>query len=154
MKVGIIRGWCNGNALRYHLAQRCTVTMLDDDAEVAGPSRATGFAVNGQPVREVQVAERSRDLYDYGTLPVRQGGRYLARAACLCRRNESRHAGGLIAKRRGQRRRDETALGGAVPVILGITTESSSDEPGTSSSSLTRHTILGSTSASWPLRAE
>ena len=153
MKIGIIGAGAMGSLFGYHLAQRCTVTMLDDDAEVAAAVSRNGLRVNDEPVRAVQIAERARDLYDSQML-------FLFVKAVDTLRALRAFAGELdpvtpvISLQNGVGNEDaiKTALGGAVPVILGITTESSHTiEPGRVSSSRTGHTIIGSTSASWSI---
>jgi 2-dehydropantoate 2-reductase len=153
MKIGIIGAGAMGSLFGYHLAQRCTVTMLDDDAEVAAAVARNGLRVNDEPVRAVQIAERARDLYDSQML-------FLFVKAVDTLRALRTFAGELdpvtpvISLQNGVGNEDaiKTALGGAVPVILGITTESSHTiEPGRVASSRTGHTIIGSTSASWSI---
>lgn len=153
MKVGIIGAGAMGSLFGYHLAARCTVTMLDDDAEVSTAVARRGLRVNDEPAREVQIAERARDMYDsqmlflfvkaVDTLP-----------ALRAFAGELDPVTPVISLQNGVGNEDaiKTALGGAVPVILGITTESSHTiEPGHVSSSRTGHTIIGSTSASWSI---
>jgi 2-dehydropantoate 2-reductase len=149
MKVGIIGAGAMGSLFGYHLAQRCAVTMLDDDAGVAAAVARDGLRVNDEPVRKVEIAERARDLYDSQML-------FLFVKAVDTLRALRAFAGELdpvtpvISLQNGVGNEDaiKTALGGAVPVILGITTESSHTiSPGHVSSSRTGHTIIGSTSA-------
>lgn len=139
-----------GSLFGYHLAQRCKVTMLDDDADVAAAVARNGLQVNDEPVRKVEIARRARDLYDSQML-------FLFVKAVDTLRALRAFAGELdpvtpvISLQNGVGNEDaiKTALGGAVPVMLGITTESSHTvAPGHVSSSRTGHTIIGSTSAS------
>jgi 2-dehydropantoate 2-reductase len=150
MKIGIIGAGAMGTLFGYHLAQSCAVTMLDDNEEVAAAVARNGLRVNDEPARQVQVARRPRDLYDSQML-------FLFVKAVDTLRALRAFAGELdpvtpvISLQNGVGNEDaiKTALGGAVPVILGITTESShSIGAGHVASSRGGNTLIGSTSAS------
>ena len=139
-----------GTLFGYHLAACCDVTMLDDNAFVADAVERDGLRVNDEPARKVAVARRARDLYGSRVL-------FLFVKAVDTLRALRAFAGELdpsapvVSLQNGVGNEDaiKTALGGAVPVILGITTESSQTiAPGRIRSSEQGNTIIGSTSAS------
>src|SRR5580693_10020134 len=152
-RIGIIGAGAMGTLFGFHLADCCDVTMLDDNAAVADTVEREGLRVNDEPARRVRVARRARDLYGSRML-------FLFVKAVDTLRALRAFAGELdptapvISLQNGVGNEDaiKTALGGSVPVILGITTESSHTiEPGHVSSSRNGHTIIGSTSASWSI---
>jgi 2-dehydropantoate 2-reductase len=150
MNIGIIGAGAMGTLFGFHLAARCSVTILDDNAEVVRAVERNGLRVNDEPARFVAIADRPRDLYGSHML-------FLFVKAVDTLRALRAFAGELdptapvISLQNGVGNEDaiKTALGGAVPVILGITTESSQTiEPGHVRSSQAGNTIIGSTSAS------
>lgn len=150
MKIGIIGAGAMGTLFGYHLAERCSVTMLDDNADVARAVARAGLRVNDEPPRAVHIAERARDLYDSQMLFLFVKAVDTLRALRVFA-GELDPAAPVISLQNGVGNEDaiKTALGGAVPVILGITTESSHTiEPGRVRSSRGGNTIIGSTSAS------
>jgi 2-dehydropantoate 2-reductase len=150
MRVGIIGAGAMGTLFGYHLAGCASVTMLDDNADVAGAVGRNGLRVNDEPARAVTIASHARDLYGSQML-------FLFVKAVDTLRALRAFAGELdptapvVSLQNGVGNEDaiKTALGGAVPVILGITTESSyTIEPGHVRSSEQGNTIIGSTTAS------
>ncbi len=126
------------------------MTILDDNADVARAVERNGLRVNDEPARMVGVAKRARDLYGSQML-------FLFVKAVDTLRALRAFAGELdpsapvVSLQNGVGNEDaiKTALGGAVPVILGITTESSQTVgPGHVRSSEEGNTIIGSMTAS------
>lgn len=149
-RVGIIGAGAMGTLFGYHLAGCCDVTMLDDNAEVAQHVRRDGLRVNDEPTRRVTIADRPHDLYGSQMLFLFVKAVDTLRALRAFA-GELDPAAPVISLQNGIGNEDaiKTALGGAVPVILGITTESSQTlEPGHVHSSEQGNTIIGSTSAS------
>ncbi|MDE2482376.1 MAG: 2-dehydropantoate 2-reductase [bacterium] len=138
-----------GTLFGYHLAQTCDVTMLDTNAATTAVIARDGLAVNDAPPRAVRVTSHARDLYGSQVL-------FLFVKAVDTLRALRPFAGELnpstpiVSLQNGVGNEDaiKTALGGAVPVVLGITTESSlTTTAGRVRSSETGNTILGSSSA-------
>lgn len=149
LKVGIIGAGSMGTLFGFHLAQTCDVTMLDNNAEVAATIERHGLTVNDGPPRRVTVAHASRELYGSQVL-------FLFVKAVDTLRALRPFAGELnpttpiVSLQNGVGNEDaiKTALGGAVAVVLGITTESAiTISAGHARSSEEGHTIIGSTSA-------
>jgi 2-dehydropantoate 2-reductase len=150
-RVGIIGSGAMGTLFGYHLAGTCDVTMLDSNAETLNAIEAFGgLSVNDAPPRRVRVGRHSRDLY--GSTIV-----FLFVKAVDTLRALRPFAGELspttpiVSLQNGVGNEDaiKTALGGAVPVVLGITTESSlTVAPGRVRSSEEGNTIIGSGGAS------
>ncbi len=149
-RVGIIGAGAMGTLFGYHLAARAHVTILDDNPQVAQSVEHTGLRVNDEPARKVSVAQRARDLYDSQML-------FLFVKAVDTLRALRAFAGELdpsapvISLQNGVGNEDaiKTALGGAVPVIVGITTESSQTiGAGHVRSSEQGNTIIGTMTAS------
>jgi 2-dehydropantoate 2-reductase len=139
-----------GTLFGFHLAGCSQVTMLDDNAAVADAVARDGVRVNGEPARAVTVARHPRDLYGSQMLFlfVKAVDTLHALRAFA---GELDPAAPVISLQNGVGNEDaiKTALGGAVPVILGITTESSQTvAPGRVRSSEQGNTIIGSTTAS------
>ncbi len=139
-----------GTLFGFHLAAGCDVTILDDNAAVAEAVERDGLRVNDDPPRKVAVAHRAHDLYGSQML-------FLFVKAVDTLRALRAFAGELdpsapvVSLQNGVGNEDaiKTALGGAVPVILGITTESSQTVAHACvRSSEQGNTIIGSTSAS------
>jgi 2-dehydropantoate 2-reductase len=150
VNIGIIGAGAMGTLFGFHLAPRCSVTILDHNAQVVQAIKRNGLRVNDEPARFVTVAEGPRDLYGSNML-------FLFVKAVDTLRALRAFAGELdptapvISLQNGIGNEDaiKTALGGAVPVILGITTESSQTiAPGHVRSSQAGNTIIGSTTAS------
>jgi 2-dehydropantoate 2-reductase len=150
-RVGIIGSGAMGTLFGYHLASLCEVTMLDSNPAVLdGIEQNGGLSVNDAPARPVRIVRHSRDLF--GSTMV-----FLFVKAVDTLRALRPFAGELspstpiVSLQNGVGNEDaiKTALGGAVPVVLGITTESSlTTAPGRVRSSEEGNTIIGSGGAS------
>ncbi|MBV8067997.1 MAG: 2-dehydropantoate 2-reductase [Candidatus Eremiobacteraeota bacterium] len=150
MRVGIIGAGAMGTLFGYHLAADCDVTMLDDNPLVAESVARSGLRVNDEPARKVSVARRARDLYDSQMLFLFVKAVDTLRALRAFA-GELDPAAPVISLQNGIGNEDaiKTALGGAVPVMLGITTESSQTiGPGHVRSSQQGNTIVGTMTAS------
>lgn len=149
-RVGIIGAGAMGTLFGYHLAEACDVTLLDSNPAVGEAIERTGLIVNDSPPRKVVVAAHPRELFGSHVLFL------FVKAVDTLRAlrpfaGELNPASPIVSLQNGIGNEDaiKTALGGAVPVILGITTESSHTlEPGHVRSSEQGNTIIGSTSAS------
>jgi 2-dehydropantoate 2-reductase len=151
VRVGIIGSGAMGTLFGYHLASQCEVTMLDSNRSVlAQIERSGGLSLNDAPVRPVRVGHSSRELYGSNFV-------FLFVKAVDTLRALRPFAGELspstpiVSLQNGVGNEDaiKTALGGAVPVVLGITTESSlTISPGRVRSSGEGATIIGSGGAS------
>ena len=150
MRIGIIGAGAMGTLFGFHLAADSDVTILDDNEAVAQAVDRGGLRVNDEPPRSVKVARRARDLYDSQML-------FLFVKAVDTLRALRSFAGELdpaapvVSLQNGIGNEDaiKTALGGAVPVILGITTESAHTiELGHVRSSEEGNTIIGAMTAS------
>jgi len=140
-----------GTLFGFHLAAQCNVTMLDSNAPLLDAiERSGGLSVNDAPLRGVRVGRSSRELF--GSTVV-----FLFVKAVDTLRALRPFAGELnpstpiVSLQNGVGNEDaiKTALGGAVPVVLGITTESSlTIAPGRARSSEEGNTIIGSGGAS------
>ena len=149
-RIGIIGAGAMGTLFGFHLAAGCDVTMLDDNANVAGAIARDGLRVNDEAARPVAVARSARELYGSQMLFLFVKAVDTLRALRAFA-GELNPAAPVISLQNGVGNEDaiKTALGGAVPVILGITTESSQTVgPGHVRSSQEGNTIIGSTSAS------
>lgn len=150
-RVGIIGSGAMGTLFGFHLASCSDVTMLDSNPSVlAAIQKNKGLSVNDAPPRAVRVGKRSRDLF--GSTIV-----FLFVKAVDTLRALRPFAGELnpstpiVSLQNGVGNEDaiKAALGGAVPVVLGITTESSiTVKPGRARSSEEGYTIVGSGGAS------
>jgi 2-dehydropantoate 2-reductase len=151
VRVGIIGSGAMGTLFGYHLASQCEVTMLDSNRSILDEiQRSGGLSVNDAPVRAVRVGRSSRELYGSNFV-------FLFVKAVDTLRALRPFAGELspstpiVSLQNGVGNEDaiKTALGGAVPVVLGITTESSlTTSPGRVRSSGEGSTIIGSGGAS------
>ncbi len=150
LKVGLIGAGAMGTLFGYHLAQTCDVTILDSNADVLSAIGRDGLAVNDGAPRPVTVTSTPSDLYTSQVL-------FLFVKAVDTLRALRPFAGELnpatpivsLQNGVGNEPAIKTALGGAVPIILGITTESSlTVGPGRARSSEEGNTIIGSASAS------
>jgi 2-dehydropantoate 2-reductase len=148
-RIGIIGAGAMGTLFGYHLAGSCDVTILDSNRTLGEAIGRDGLAVNDGLPRRVSVAAHPRELYNSHVL-------FLFVKAVDTLRALRPFAGELnpvtpiVSLQNGVGNEDaiKTALGGAVPVILGITTESSlTTAPGRVRSSGDGNTIIGSTSA-------
>ena len=146
LKIGIIGAGAMGTLYGYHLAQACDVMMLDSNAELLQSIGRTGLSVNSGARRAVAIAQDPKALFGSSVL-------FLFVKAVDTLRALRPFAGQLnpstpiVSLQNGVGNEDaiKTALGGAVPVVLGITTESSlSVGPGEVRSSEAGSTILGS----------
>ncbi|MFY9630111.1 MAG: 2-dehydropantoate 2-reductase [Candidatus Cybelea sp.] len=150
MRIGIIGAGAMGTLFGYHLAGCSEVTMLDDNDDVAEAVEHHGLRVNDEPARQVAIARRPHDLYGSRMLFLFVKAVDTLRALRAFA-GELDPASPVISLQNGVGNEDaiKTALGGAVPVILGITTESSHTiAPGHVRSSEQGNTIIGSASAS------
>ncbi len=148
MKIGIIGAGAMGTLFGYHLAGTSEVTILDANAQTLAAVEQKGLAVNDEPPRHVGIADGPKDLYDSQVL-------FLFVKAVDTLRALRPFAGELgpvtpiVSFQNGVGNEDaiRTALGGAVPVILGITTESAvTTAPGRVHTSGRGSTIVGSSS--------
>ncbi|MGB8907938.1 MAG: 2-dehydropantoate 2-reductase [Candidatus Cybelea sp.] len=149
-RIGIIGAGAMGTLFGFHLAAGCRVTMLDDNAELAATVTREGLRVNDEAARRVGVAQSARELYGSQMLFLFVKAVDTLRALRAFA-GELDPAAPVISLQNGVGNEDaiKTALGGAVPVILGITTESSQTiGPGHVRSSEQGNTIIGATSAS------
>lgn len=147
MRVGIIGSGAMGTLFGYHLASTCDVTMLDSNRAILDEiERSGGLSVNDAQARSVRVGRSSRELYGSNVV-------FLFVKAVDTLRALRPFAGELspstpiVSLQNGVGNEDaiKTALGGAVPVVLGITTESSlTVAPGRVRSSEQGNTIIGS----------
>lgn len=150
LKIGIIGAGSMGTLFGYHLAQIGDVTMLESNPQVADTIRRKGLCVNdGKPIK-VTVAEHARELFSSNVLFlfVKAVDTLHALRPFASELNPSTP---IVSLQNGIGNEDaiRTALGGAVPVMLGITTESSTTTgPGRAESSEQGATIIGSSSAS------
>src|SRR5579862_4847403 len=150
MRIGIIGAGAMGTLFGFHLAAGSDVTMLDDNESVANAVERDGLRVNDEPPRRVRVARQARDLYDSHMLFLFVKAVDTLRALRSFA-GELDPAAPIVSLQNGVGNEDaiKTALGGAVPVVLGITTESSTTlDAGKVKSSESGNTIIGSTSAS------
>lgn len=151
VRVGIIGSGAMGTLFGYHLASQCEVTMLDSNrAVLAEIERSGGLSVNDAPPRPVRIGRASRELYGSNVV-------FLFVKAVDTLRALRPFAGELspttpiVSLQNGVGNEDaiKTALGGAAPVVLGITTESSlTVGAGRARSSEEGATIIGSGGAS------
>lgn len=149
-RIGIIGSGAMGTLFGFHLATESDVTMLDSNPAVLTAIEKQGLRVNDEPARKVRVGRGSRDLF--GSTMV-----FLFVKAVDTLRALRPFAGELnpatpiVSLQNGVGNEDaiKTALGGAVPVVLGITTESSlTVSAGHARSSEEGNTIVGSAGAS------
>ncbi len=151
VRVGIIGSGAMGTLFGYHLASQCEVTMLDSNRALLDEiERSGGLSVNDAPPRPVRIGRYSRELYGSNFV-------FLFVKAVDTLRALRPFAGELspstpiVSLQNGVGNEDaiKTALGGAVPVVLGITTESSlTIGAGAVRSSQEGATIIGSGGAS------
>lgn len=150
MKIGIIGAGSMGTLFGYHLAQNADVTILESNPETTKAIAKHGLIVNDGEPRKVNVASNPRDLFGSQALFL------FVKAVDTLKAlrpfaGELNPATPVISLQNGVGNEDaiKTALGGAVPVVLGITTESSMTlDAGKIRSSESGNTIIGSTSAS------
>lgn len=150
-RVGIIGSGAMGTLFGFHLAQHCDVTMLDSNTALLDAiEKNGGLSVNDAPVRPVRAGRSARELYGSNMI-------FLFVKAVDTLRALRPFAGELspstpivsLQNGVGNEESIKTALGGAVPVVLGITTESSlTTAPGRVRSSEEGNTIIGSAGAS------
>jgi len=135
-----------GTLFGFHLAGTCDVTVLDRNASLLEEIAARGLSVNDAPPRTVRIARSPAELFGSSVL-------FLFVKAVDTLRALRPFAGQLnpsmpiVSLQNGIGNEDaiKTALGGAVPVVLGITTESSlTVGAGRVRSSKEGNTILGS----------
>jgi 2-dehydropantoate 2-reductase len=148
-RIGIIGAGAMGTLFGFHLASGCDVTMLDQNPAVSHAIASGGLSMNDLPPRRVTIAHHPRELYGSQML-------FLFVKAVDTLRALRPFAGELnpttpvVSLQNGVGNEDaiKTALGGAVAVILGVTTESSQTiGPGHVRAYGQGHSIIGSTSA-------
>ncbi len=149
LKIGIIGAGSMGTLFGYHLAQTCDVTVLDANAQTSAAIAQVGLQINDEPARRVRVASNPRDLFGSQMLFL------FVKAVDTLRAlrpfaGELNPAAPIVSLQNGVGNEDaiKTALGGAVPVVLGVTTESSlTVGAGHVRSSISGTTLIGSASA-------
>lgn len=149
LKIGIIGAGSMGTLFGYHLAATSDVTVLDANAQTSQAISARGLQINDEPPRRVRVAANARELFGSQMLLL------FVKAVDTLRAlrpfaGELNPATPVISLQNGVGNEDaiKTALGGAVPVVLGVTTESSiTVAPGCVRSSVNGNTLIGSASA-------
>lgn len=149
LKIGIIGAGSMGTLFGYHLAQTCDVTVLDANVQTSGAIAKDGLQINEEPARRVRVASNARELFGSQMLFL------FVKAVDTLRAlrpfaGELNPAAPIVSLQNGVGNEDaiKTALGGAVPVVLGVTTESSlTIGPGHVRSSVSGTTLIGSASA-------
>ncbi|HUY11785.1 MAG TPA: 2-dehydropantoate 2-reductase [Candidatus Dormibacteraeota bacterium] len=149
-RIGLIGGGSMGSLFGFHLAQIADVTVLEVNDVVRTGIGRDGLRVNDEPPRAVRVTEHARDLFASDLL-------FLFVKAVDTLRALRPFAGELnpttpiVSLQNGVGNEDaiKTALGGAVPVVLGVTTESAETvAPGAVRSSEQGSTLIGSAGAS------
>jgi 2-dehydropantoate 2-reductase len=149
LKVGIIGAGSMGTLFGYHLAQSADVTVLEANAQTSDAIAQRGLQINEEAPRRVHVASNARELFGSQMLFL------FVKAVDTLRAlrpfaGELNPATPVISLQNGIGNEDaiKTALGGAVPVVLGVTTESSiTVGSGWARSSVTGTTLIGSASA-------
>lgn len=146
LKIGIAGAGAMGTLFGYHLAQLCDVTAIDSNAALLEQIERDGLRVNDLPPRRVAVARTVSDLFGSSILFL-----FVKAVDTLSAlrpfAGQLNPATPVVSLQNGIRNESaiKAALGGAVPVVLGITTESSlSVRPGQVHSSQIGHTIIGS----------
>lgn len=144
-KVGIIGAGAMGTLFGFHLAQECDVKMLDQSRDLLHEISLAGLCVNDSPPRSVGTTSSPAALFTSSVL-------FLFVKAVDTLSALRPFAGQLdpitpiVSLQNGVGNEDaiKAALG-SVPVVLGITTESSlTVAPGRVRSSQAGYTILGS----------
>jgi 2-dehydropantoate 2-reductase len=149
LKVGIIGAGSMGTLFGYHLTETSDVTVLETNPDTARVIAHDGLSVNEAHSRRVRIASSPRELFGSGVLFL------FVKAVDTLRAlrpfaGELNPATPIVSLQNGVGNEDaiKTALGGAVPVVLGITTESSLTlGAGRVRSSEQGNTIIGSASA-------
>ena len=149
LKVGIIGAGSMGTLFGYHLTETSDVTILETNPDTARVIADDGLSVNEARSRRVRIASSPRELFGSGVLFL------FVKAVDTLRAlrpfaGELNPATPIVSLQNGVGNEDaiKTALGGAVPVVLGITTESSLTlGAGRVRSSEQGNTIIGSASA-------
>ena len=149
LNVGIIGAGSMGTLFGFHLAATCDVRILESNAQTSAAIAERGLAINEEASRRVHVASNARELFGSQVLFL------FVKAVDTLRAlrpfaGELNPATPVISLQNGIGNEDaiKTALGGAVPVVLGVTTESSfTTGPGRARSSVTGTTLIGSASA-------
>ena len=149
-RIGLIGGGSMGSLFGRHLAEIADVTILESNEAVRAGLEREGLRVNDAEPRKIRVATRARELFSSDVL-------FLFVKAVDTLRALRPFAGELnpttaiVSLQNGVGNEDaiKTALGGAVPVILGVTTESAETiAPGAVRSSEQGMTLIGSAGAS------
>jgi len=149
-RIGIIGAGAMGTLFGFHLAGSCDVAILDSNRATSEAVERNGLRVNDSTARRVTVAQHPRELYNSHALFL------FVKAVDTLRAlrpfaGELNPATPIVSLQNGVGNEDaiKTALGGAVAVILGITTESSQTiDLGHVRTTADGNTIIGSASAS------
>lgn len=149
LKIGIIGAGSMGTLFGYHLAQTSDVTVLEANPQTSAAIAKNGLQINDEPARRVRLASNARELFGSQMLFL------FVKAVDTLRAlrpfaGELNPATPIVSLQNGVGNEDaiKTALGGAVPVVLGVTTESSlTVGPGHVRSSVSGTTLIGSASA-------
>ncbi|MDQ6826034.1 MAG: 2-dehydropantoate 2-reductase, partial [Candidatus Eremiobacteraeota bacterium] len=148
-KIGIIGAGAMGTLFGFHFAEQCDVTMLDQSESLLHDISKNGLCVNDASPRPVATTSSARALFTSSVLFL-----FVKAVDTLSAlrpfAGQLNPATPIVSLQNGVGNEDaiKTALG-SVPVVLGITTESSlTVGPGKVRSSQTGYTILGSGGAS------
>ncbi len=144
-KIGIIGAGAMGTLFGFHLAEQCDVTMLDQSTDLLNDISRNGLCVNDANPRAVATTVSATALFTSSVLFL-----FVKAVDTLSAlrpfAGQLNPATPIVSLQNGVSNEDaiKTALG-PVPVVLGITTESSlTVGPGHVRSSQTGYTILGS----------
>ncbi|MEO6913077.1 MAG: 2-dehydropantoate 2-reductase [Candidatus Baltobacteraceae bacterium] len=146
LRIGIIGAGAMGTLFGYHLSKSCEVSVLDSNRDRLAAIETDGLSVNDADPRKVKVARSAADLFGsemlflfvkaVDTLP-----------ALRPFTGQLNPAAPIVSLQNGIGNEDsiKTALGGSVPIVLGITTKSSfTTASGRARSSEQGITIIGS----------
>jgi 2-dehydropantoate 2-reductase len=150
MRVGIIGAGAMGTFFAYALAQRQEVTLLDVRADIIEAIAAKGVAVDDAPARKVTATRDAAAAYGVNALFVFVKAQDTLRALRpFAGRLDPSTPVVSLQNGLGNEEAIKTALGGAVPLVLGITGEgAASVSPGRSRRTGSGATVLGSGGAS------
>lgn len=150
MRVGIVGAGALGTLFGYRLAQANDVTMLDVKPEVVAAVREHGLRLGSEAARNVRISSSARDLFGSSVL-------FLFVRATDTLRALRPFAGQLdpscaivsLQNGMGNEEAAKVALGGNIPLVIGVTTESALPiEPGHVQRVGEGKTVLGSSGAS------
>jgi 2-dehydropantoate 2-reductase len=150
MRVGIIGAGAMGTFFAYTLAQRQEVTLLDVRADIIETIASKGVAVDDAPPRRVTATRDPAALYAVNALFVFVKAQDTLRALRpFAGRLDPSAPIVSLQNGLGNEEAIKTALGGAVPLVLGVTSEGSvTVSPGRSRRTASGATVLGSAGAS------